>query len=198
MKKNSKKKFLDVITYVVALLLLVGIVSAAIYYYDDVNSMFDDHYTSFSIHCNDVAYSSELSDVTFPFDSELRFDVIYTWARFAMSKDNSYTVKVVPCTNFDFTIDDNIYAFAAEEDITAAFNVNQEKDYFTMTIPGGVSVVLQSIYPSCEIVLPELSSYDDYYSLIVTASDGAELIKISFKHFSPVESVELSPAELRF
>lgn len=195
-----KIKITNIITYIVALLLVAGIVSAAVYYYDDVESMFDDNYSTFSVSMGDNLFLSEQSDITFPFDTELRFSVAYDWPRFASIKNNSYSVKVVPCVenDFDFTVDGNIFSFAAEEDITSAFNVVQYADYFTMTVPSSIVTVLKSIYPVGEIVVPDLDVKKDYYTLIVTASDGKELIKLSFKYFSIVEGVELSVSALEF
>ena len=105
-------------------------------------------------------------------EKPLTVDVKYTFGS-AGGDVSGYSVKVVPHAvegkDFDFTLDDQVYSFQAETDLTAGFDIAREETSFTITPKGGVTEVLRAVYPNNEIGDCSDKGYEDMYALIVTS-----------------------------
>ena len=118
--------------------------------------------------------------------SRLTVDVKYTFGS-AGGDVSGYSVKIVPHVvegkDFDFTLDDQVYSFQAETDLTAGFNIAREETSFTITPKsenGNVANVLQAVYPNNTIGGCEDKGYEDMYSLIVTSYNGEASVTLHF------------------
>ena len=191
MKKISTRKISRIISYIITAVLLVGLIGGAAY----MTKIMLGSYDSFVVSYNEDVYTGDTANKVYPFNTELTFDVNYDYHKLVVDKQYGYTVKLVPAVSveddFEFSIGDHSYLFSDEQDITSAFNVILDESSFSITIPGNISDVLSVIYGGGEITVPELDNDKDYYKLVVTAFDGAE-ISISFKQFSAVTGVSMS------
>ena len=118
---------------------------------------------------------------------------------------SGYSVKIVPHVvegkDFDFTLDDQVYSFQAETDLTAGFNIAREETSFTITPKsenGNVANVLQAVYPNNTIGGCEDKGYEDMYSLIVTSYNGEASVTLHFSILQDAAGVTLDKEVIVF
>lgn len=115
---------------------------------------------------------------------------------------SGYSVKVVPHAvegkDFDFTLDDQVYSFQAETDLTAGFDIAREETSFTITPKGGVTEVLRAVYPNNEIGDCSDKGYEDMYALIVTSYNGKASVTLYFSVLQEVAGVTLDQEVIEF
>ena len=100
--------------------------------------------------------------------------------------------------DFDFTLDDQVYSFQAETDLTAGFDIAREETSFTITPKGGVTEVLRAVYPNNEIGDCSDKGYEDMYALIVTSYNGKASVTLYFSVLQEVAGVTLDQEVIEF
>ena len=134
-------------------------------------------------------------------EKPLTVDVKYTFGS-AGGDVSGYSVKVVPHAvegkDFDFTLDDQVYSFQAETDLTAGFDIAREETSFTITPKGGVTEVLRAVYPNNEIGDCSDKGYEDMYALIVTSYNGKASVTLYFSVLQEVAGVTLDQEVIEF
>lgn len=113
-----------------------------------------------------------------------------------------YSVKVVPNSlegkDFDFSLDDDVYSFQAEKDLTDGFIVERKDDSFTIKPVGGIVDILQAVYPNNKVGDCRKYVYDNMYTLVVTSYNGKQSVSINFSIPETVTSVELDKTTIIF
>lgn len=93
--------------------------------------------------------------------------------------------------DFDFTCGGEILGYAGLDDLTAAFDIKEEKGETILTIPNGenMQTILQKLYPDTAITVPsEIDiAKDSYFYLKITF--GEKTMKINLM-------LELTPTEI--
>lgn len=150
-----------------------------------------DKCASFSVRYNDVIVNDTANNLLFVTNHPFRFDVDYYCS--------AYSVKIVPnaVNDFTFTVDTFSMLFSAEGDFISLFSLEKFETYFTIKPVGGVDGILCNLYPTSEVIVPELDSSLDYFTMIVTASNGKQ-IKINFGLLASVTGVASDTATLVF
>lgn len=100
--------------------------------------------------------------------------------------------------DFDFTLDDQVYSFQAETDLTAGFDIQRDESSFTVAPKGKVTEVLQAVYPNNTIGDCDGKSYEDMYALIVTSYNGEQSVTLYFTLPEGVSGVELDKEQIIF
>lgn len=111
-------------------------------------------------------------------------------------------MKVVPNeeTDFDFTVDGEVYSYAAVTDLTAAFNIVKYDEYFTLTLSDGMSIqsVLGSLYPDKNVQVTT-DVKDEYpYTLLISSYNGKVTYRINFNNYRSAEGITLDKEVIVF
>lgn len=95
-----------------------------------------------------------------------------------------YSVKVVPNAitgkDFDFTLDDDVYSFQAEKDLTTGFIIEYAESSFTIQSKGGITEILQAVYPNNTVGDCREFAYENMFTLVIESYDGTSSVTINF------------------
>ena len=195
--KQTGKTVGKVIAYILVLLVVAGVIAVIVRFTGGFTSDFKTFYVS--VDGKDVLTSAGGYEVTN--EKPLIVDVKYTFGS-AGGDVSGYSVKVVPHAvegkDFDFTLDDQVYSFQAETDLTAGFDIAREETSFTITPKGGVTEVLRAVYPNNEIGDCSDKGYEDMYALIVTSYNGKASVTLYFSVLHEVAGVTLDQEVIEF
>lgn len=174
----TKTKIGQVVSYIVILLVIVGVIGVFAYFTNGFTSDFKTFYVS--VNGKDVMTSGSGYVVT---PSEpLKVDVKYTFA-FNKNETKGYSVKIVPNKtdeDFDFSVDGETHYFGDEKDLSNGFVIDKQEKSFTVTPKGGTPLeILQAIYPESEVSC-ESKGYNDMFTLIITSYNGESSVKLNF------------------
>ena len=191
--KQTGKTVGKVIAYILVLLVVAGVIAVIVRFTSDFKTFY------VSVDGKDVLTSAGGYEVTN--EKPLTVDVKYTFGS-AGGDVSGYSVKVVPHAvegkDFDFTLDDQVYSFQAETDLTAGFDIAREETSFTITPKGGVTEVLRAVYPNNEIGDCSDKGYEDMYALIVTSYNGKARVTLYFSVLQEVAGVTLDQEVIEF
>ena len=198
--KQAGKTVGKVIAYILVLLVVAGVIAVIVRFTGGFTSDFKTFYVS--VDGKDILTSAGGYEVTN--EKPLTVDVKYTFGS-AGGDVSGYSVKVVPHAvegkDFDFTLDDQVYSFQAETDLTAGFDIAREETSFTITPKsenGNVANVLQAVYPNNTIGGCEDKGYEDMYSLIVTSYNGEASVTLHFSILQDAAGVTLDKEVIVF
>lgn len=195
--KQTGKTVGKVIAYILVLLVVAGVIAVIVRFTGGFTSDFKTFYVS--VDGKDVLTSAGGYEVTN--EKPLTVDVKYTFGS-AGGDVSGYSVKVVPHAvegkDFDFTLDDQVYSFQAETDLTSGFDIAREETSFTITPKGGVTEVLRAVYPNNEIGDCSDKGYEDMYALIVTSYNGKASVTLYFSVLQEVAGVTLDQEVIEF
>ena len=188
--KQTGKTVGKVIAYILVLLVVAGVIAVIVRFTGGFTSDFKTFYVS--VDGKDVLTSAGGYEVTN--EKPLTVDVKYTFGS-AGGDVSGYSVKG---KDFDFTLDDQVYSFQAETDLTAGFDIAREETSFTITPKGGVTEVLRAVYPNNEIGDCSDKGYEDMYALIVTSYNGKASVTLYFSVLQEVAGVTLDQEVIEF
>lgn len=195
--KQTGKTVGKVIAYILVLLVVAGVIAVIVRFTGGFTSDFKTFYVS--VDGKNILTSAGGYEVTN--EKPLTVDVKYTFGS-AGGDVSGYSVKVVPHAvegkDFDFTLDDQVYSFQAETDLTAGFDIAREENSFTITPKGGVTEVLRAVYPNNEIGDCSDKGYEDMYALIVTSYNGKASVTLYFSVLQEVAGVTLDQEVIEF
>ena len=195
--KQTGKTVGKVIAYILVLLVVAGVIAVIVRFTGGFTSDFKTFYVS--VDGKNILTSAGGYEVTN--EKPLTVDVKYTFGS-AGGDVSGYSVKVVPHAvegkDFDFTLDDQVYSFQAETDLTAGFDIAREETSFTITPKGGVTEVLRAVYPNNEIGDCSDKGYEDMYALIVTSYNGEASVTLYFSMLQEVAGVTLDQEVIEF
>ena len=167
---NAKsRKTGKIIIYVLILLILVGCIGFFAYF----TNGFTGDLKTFYAECDGQKIMSSSSGFILKSDEPLDVAVNYTFGFFS-KEISGYSVTVVPVQDFDFTVDGEVYSFAAEEDFTDCFNIEEQESSFTIAPKGTLKMMLEMKYPDKEISfnLRDVDFQSEMFKVIITAEDG--------------------------
>ena len=168
-----------IITYVLIVLALVGVIGFIAKFTSGFTSDFKTFYVSIDgkdIMTSDKGYGLELNET-------MKVDINYTFEN-SDTVVSGYSVKVIPNAvdgkDFDFAVDDSVYSFQKEEDLTDGFIIEKDENSFTITPKGDLTDILRAVYPESEIADCTDEAYTDMFSLVVTSYNGESTVVINF------------------
>lgn len=195
--KQTGKTISKIVAYVLVLLVVVATIGLIVRFTVGFTSDFKTFYVT--VDGKDVLTTSG-GYLASP-EKPLKVDVKYIFNS-ASGDASGYSVKVVPHVvegkDFDFTLDDQVYSFQAETDLTAGFDIQRDESSFTVAPKGKVTEVLQAVYPNNTIGDCDGKSYKDMYALIVTSYNGEQSVTLYFTLPEDVSGVELDKEQIIF
>lgn len=134
--------------------------------------------------------------------SPIRFDVGYEleW----LTGARGFHVKVVPRitseTNFTFSYDWYQKAYSDVTSLNVGFDLQAEKDYFTLQVPGDLNTILQKQFPANTIsnAPSALDSGIDYFTILILSDDQSEQTKVNFHITTTLSGVGLDKETIVF
>lgn len=178
--KGAGSAFWKVLTYILVVLLLLGIVGGVAYFFMRSQGMtFYVEYSGARYLANGESGSIGLVNGTSP-----------TFAVKALTGEEvNYSVKVTSngANNFSFTTNDEFWYLwnddEAKDDYTDVFEVGKDTDGFTLTLPEGFTVeqAIEQKYGADIVLDQELQADLNYFMIVVTVEDS--IVRIPF-HFS--------------
>lgn len=194
------------ITFVVVVLLLLGIVGVCLNLFNRPNGIY--------LRYGDTVITENTGGITVIYGEPitLRIDNTEDWGAYSVT---DCTVKIVPNADeshdFDFTVGDDSRpaAFTKEKDLTGAFVENYNGKGITVSENGeftilcsykSVSEILQAVYGEKEIHAEadgNLLEYP-YIAIKVTSPDGKQTLTVPLLLYGVVTGIELNPSEVIF
>ena len=188
-------KWAKIIAWVVIVLVLVGSVGAIVYFAGGSQSGYKSFYLT--VNGDKVMTSAKGYEATIaaPLSVEVKYSLEDDTA-------GDYTVKIVPNQlsgkDFDFTLDDDVYSFQAEKDLTAGFQIDKNGNTFTVTPKGTVNDVMAAIYPTYAVGDISMNAYENMFLLVVSTEDGEQSVSVAFSIPEDLSGIILDPPHIEF
>ena len=113
-----------------------------------------------------------------------------------------YSVKVVPNAlvgkDFDFKLDGEVYSFQAEKDLTDGFKIECMENSFTLTPKGGLTEIIQAVYPNKVVEDCVAHGYKDMFTMVVTSYNGNTSVYLNFCISEKVSGIEFEKGVIKF
>ena len=203
---NFIKRTSRVISYLLVVLLLLGIVGAVAYLLTKPNGIY--------LRYDGKIVTDKTSGIVIPYKATATFKIENSedWGAYSVT---DCTVKIVPNADeshdFDFTVGDDSRpaAFTKEKDLTGAFVENYNGKGITVSENGeftilfsykSVSEILQAVYGEKESHAEadgNLLEYP-YIAIKVTSPDGKQTLTVPLLLYGVVTGIELNPSEVIF
>ena len=203
---NFIKRTSRVISYLLVVLLLLGIVGACAYLLTKPNGIY--------LRYDGKIVTDKTSGIVIPYKATATFKIENSedWGAYSVT---DCTVKIVPSADeshdFDFIVGDDSRpaAFTKEKDLTGAFVENYNGKGITVSENGeftilcsykSVSEILQAVYGEKEIHAEadgNLLEYP-YIAIKVTSPDGKQTLTVPLLLYGVVTGIELNPSEVVF
>ena len=193
--KGAGSAFGKVLTYILVVLLLLGIVGGVAYFF--MRSQGVTYYVEY----NDTQYlaNSDGGSIGLRTGETHEFSV-----KSLTGEEVNYSVKVISneANNFSFSIGDELHRFYegndANDDYSSLFGLQKSADGFTITIPNNVtveSIVSEKFGGEIEL-LSELS--DEYSYFVVVVSSGDSVVNLWFTLDGNVTGITLDTTYIIF
>lgn len=179
MKSSGKLNVLvKAIVCVCAIAVLAGILGFVARYTNNFTSEFKTLYVKFG----DKTIMEDTKGVYIEQNREHRFDVGYSLGFLNKDNNNDFRVRIVPNTEFEYTVDGKTYLYSKIEDLTECFTVQLHDGYFTLTEEKDLPDMIQTLYVSKVVtgVPRALDSGKDYFLLEISNPDKSMKIRIAF------------------
>lgn len=193
------------ITYIVVVLLLLGIVGVCFNLITRPNGIY--------LRYGDTVVTDKTGGITVLYDETitLKIENSEDWGAYSVT---DCTVTIVPNVDdshdFDFTVDGNIKpsAFSVEKDLTAAFVENYDGKGLNISVDGEfafkysrktIAEILSAVYGGKTITVDnyELSKYP-YIAIKIVSPDGKQTLTVPVLLYIAVDGVTLNPNEVIF
>lgn len=202
---GSINRISRIITYIVVVLLLLGIVGVCINLFNRPNGIY--------LRYGDTVITSKTGGITVPQGEAitLRIENSEDWGAYSVT---DCTVTIVPnvdsAHDFDFTVegDSSPSSFSGEKDFTAAFTDNYDGNGLMISADGDftirysartVSEMLKTVNGK-EIMIENdyyLSAYP-YVAIQVVSPDGKQTLTVPLLLYISVDGVTMNPNEVIF
>ena len=190
-------KWTKILIYALIVLALIGILGFIIYF----TGGFTTDFTGFYVTVDGEDVLSTGSNFQTRHDDPMHVEVKYVFAS-PNDQAKGYSVKVVPNPikdkDFDFRLNGDLYAFQAEDDLTAGFEIKQEDTSFTLTPKGDLTAILSAVYPGYTVADCNDKAYENMFTLIVTSYNGEAEVHINFTVTEDIQGVILDPEVIEF
>ena len=190
-------KWSKIIIYALIVLALIGVLGFFIYF----TGGFTTEFTGFYVTVDGEDVLSTGNNFRVSHDDPMHVDVKYVFAS-PDDETKGYTVKVVPNPiqdkDFDFSLNGDLYAYQAEKDLTAGFEIKQDASSFTLTPKGDLTAILAAVYPGYSVEDCSRYAYENMFTLIVTSYNGKAEVRINFTVVEDIQGVILDQEVIEF
>ena len=201
---KSKNKFTTWLAGGVVLILIVVLIAVIVVTLRQTNNFTDD-FKSFYIERGNTVYAST-DYVKLDLQEKASFEVKYL----IEDKENrkGYSVKVLSYatseTQFEYTLDGEpaLYGANSNFDLSAAFALDVQDGYFTITAPNSFQAVLETMHPGKQISIPETVNEAEtpYFVVVVTSFNElyTRKLHLTFTPYVDVGGVKLPGEDIIF
>jgi len=186
-----------IITYVAIVLAIVMLCGVLVFF----TNGFTTDFQTFYVKNGDKVIVESGSGYKFSSNKTEKFDVVYMFGE-GSETASGYSLKIVPNTtdntDFDFTVNGDVYSFSGEDDLTSGFDINYQEDYFEIKPKGDINEVFQAIYSGKTVSDVSTHTYKDMFALIVTSYNGKSSVTIYFYIDENVTGVILDKEVINF
>ena len=188
-------RWYKLIAWIVIVLMLIGSIGAIAYYTNGFRSGYKSFYLT--VNGDKVMTSAKGYNATI-------IEPLMVEVKYSLGDDSSgdYSVKIVPNQisgkDFDFTLNDDVYSYQGEKDLTAGFDIKYAENSFTVTPKGGLNEIMQAIYPSYTVGDLTGCGYENMFLLVVTSYDGEQSVKVAFTVPEKLSGITLTPDHIIF
>lgn len=183
-----------IIAYVLIVLVLIAGIGMVAYF----TGGFTGEFKTFYVEVDGKQIMTNASGYKMTADEPMTVNVKYTMS----DEVSGYSVKVVPNAlegkDFDFKLDEDVYSYQAEKDLTDGFIIEHDETSFTIKPKGGITEILQAIYPNNTVEDCRDSAYENMFTLVVTSYDGESSVTINFSVNEDISGIELDKEVIIF
>jgi hypothetical protein len=194
MTKKQGKIVKRVFNFLIVVI-LIGAICFLAYY----NDGFTGGIKMFVVECNGREVTTSASGFEMTNCEPLTVNVKY---RFVGESVSGYSLKVVPNKlagkNFDFKVDEYLYSYQVEKDLTNGFDVEYGEKSFVIKPKGDLTGILQANYPNHVVEDCNMYSYEDMFTLVVYSYDGESSVLLNFSVSEKVAGIELDKEVIVF
>lgn len=197
-KKQGTVKIFKVVSYVIIVLLLVGLCGFLAYFTNGLTTDFK----SFYVVVNDRNILTSASGYQATPQEPLSVEIKYTFG-FMDKEMSGYKVKIMPKSDevdFFINVDNVSHKFSEIEDITVGFDIVLKENSFTITPKGNLIDILNSVYSDNEISVDEgsIDYSKDLFTAIITSYNDEAKVYIHFNVRRNVTGIVLDTTEVIF
>lgn len=177
------------IIYIILLLIIAAVIGLSVFFTNGFTTGFK---TFFVLHDNKINMNKVEGLLFYP-NTAYDFKPRYTFSYINQDIPKDFTVKIIPNNNetFDFTVDGQVFSYGVIKDLTAGFEIQIYEDSFILLVPKNMQKVLEALYPDKSVIVPELPSDKDYFTLLIYSYNGESVIRFNFGIYIQVEGIEL-------
>lgn len=165
------KKTIKIISYILVFVAFIAI----LYFIGKKTNWFTEAFSDIAVFYENKELANN-SSLALPCDKELTFKV--------EAKDFSVIIKpgVDEVHDFDFKVNDEVYSFNAEKDLSAAFDIKIEDNLVILNLDSNLTMsdILSAIYTDCEISVPEEVKVNEYDCFCLSIFNDASEVNIYF------------------
>lgn len=194
--KHAKSVFVRVITYLLVVLLVLGVAGVIVYFVAKEEGA--DYYVEYG--GEKYLGNAEGGKLDIVSGNEYRFEV-----KSLTGENVNFDVKVTsnPANNFEYTVDGKLCVWNGSDekanDYTDIFNVQKDETGFTMRVPKQFSIydILQAKYPGQTVDSASLAlDAKDYF--LLTVNVGESSVAFWFGTNVATMGITLDPSEIVF
>lgn len=200
-KKQSTKKRVGIVPYILLILLLAG----GIVFYGYFSNWFSTDFAQFYVEINGEKIMQDTGGIFVGSDSATIVDVKYTFEKFDKDlKGYSLELSKSPYIDFSFSVGAEVVNFQkADIDVSRCFTIEQDDTSFSIRAKAtSIVEMLRLAYPMDEISIDEntaskLAKYD-LFMLTVNSADKSSSITLGLHIGNKIQSVTLDKTEIIF
>ena len=191
---KGQGKIRKIVAYIAIILVFVLGVGFLAYF----TGGFTSEFKTFYVEIDGKEIMTNASGYEMNVNEPLTVNVKYTLT----DEAQGYSVKVIPNAiegkDFDFKLDEDVYSYQAEKDLTDGFIIERSESSFTIKPKGGITEILQAIYPDNVVEDCRQYAYENMFTLVVYSYDGNSSVTINFTCPEKLTGIELDKEVIVF
>ena len=91
-----------------------------------------------------------------------------------------------------------MYSYQAEKDLTDGFVIERSETSFTIKPKGGITDILQAIYPNNVVEDCRDYAYENMFTLVISSYDEQSSVTVNFSIPEKLSGIELDKSKIIF
>lgn len=182
---------------IIGALIIIALIFGVVYFLYIYTGEFSTDFKTFYVEIHGKKYVKNNYEMTLY--NPTRINVHYTFEKIQTNKP-TFFYNIEPAgVDFNIKVDGEKISWLNVGELTAAFNVKEDKDGITLDCTNKTLLdVLQIVYPKREIELPEVDERQPHFKMTFTSEDKKSSVAITFSAPKTVSDVTLDNTEIIF